>query len=193
MKILLAALSATLMLSGCVNTSKQNKPLVALQKAPDFTLKNVLGGDLKSSDLKGKVVVIDFWATWCVPCKKEIPEYNEIRRRFKDQGVEFLGVTFDSSEKSLKEFMEEVKIEYPVVWGTEAVNVALGGYTGLPTTFLLGKDWKVYRKIFGSPSGKMERLEKDITLLVNKPVETPPQEPTGQQKPAEPKPVAIKR
>jgi thiol-disulfide isomerase/thioredoxin len=172
MKFLLAALAAVaLMLPGCVNTSTANKPLVALRKAPDFTAKNVLGGELRSDDFKGKVIVVDFWATWCVPCKKEIPEYNELRRKFSGQDVEFLGVTFESSEKELKKFMEEIKMEYPVIWGTDAIDVGFGGHPGLPTTFLVGKDWKVYRKIFGASEGKIAMLERDITLLLNKPVE----------------------
>src|SRR5678816_4115895 len=97
MRFLAAALSGALMLSGCVNTSKANKPLVVLGKAPEFTLKNVMGGELKSADLKGKVVVVDFWATWCVPCRKEIPEYVKLREKLKGLDVEFVGVTFDSA------------------------------------------------------------------------------------------------
>jgi thiol-disulfide isomerase/thioredoxin len=178
MKIFLAALFAAVMLSGCVNTKKSDRPLVALRKAPEFTAKNVLGGELKSADLKGKVIVVDFWATYCVPCKKEIPEYNEMRKRFAGQDVEFVGVTFDTTETELKEFQQEIKMDYPVIWGTEAIDVGFGGHRGLPTTFLVGKDWKVYRQIMGSTVGKMEMLERDITLLLNKPVE-PTLQPTG--------------
>src|SRR5688572_11379761 len=183
MKIVLAALAAVLLLPGCVNTSKQNKPLVALKKAPEFTLKNVLGGELKSDEFKGKVLVVDFWATWCVPCKKEIPEYNELRRKYKDQGVEFLGVTFESSEKELKRFTDDVKIDYPVVWGTEAVDVAFGGHRGFPTTFLIGKDWKIYRNIMGSPVNKIEMLEKDILGLIEKAGGSPAQVTTQPELP----------
>src|SRR4026208_2497891 len=104
MKNRMAALCGVLLLAGCVNTSKSNKPLVILQPAPEFTLRNVLGGELKSADLKGKVIVLDFWATWCVPCKIEIPEYNQIRNKLKDRGVEFVGVTFESGNS-----VEDVK------------------------------------------------------------------------------------
>ena len=171
MKNLLAALCSVLLLGGCVGTSKANKPLVILQPAPEFSLKNVLGGEVKSSDFKGKVLVIDFWATWCVPCKVEIPHYNELRSKLKDQGVEFLGVTYDSgsSVKNVVPFLTELKIEYPVVMGTDAIDEALGGHPGYPTTFLVGKDWKVYRKIFGSAENKIQNLEKDITALLAKP------------------------
>jgi thiol-disulfide isomerase/thioredoxin len=175
MKILLAALTTALLLCGCVATSKSNKPLVVIQKAPEFSLKNVLGGELKSEELKGKVVVIDFWATWCVPCKAEIPEYIELRHKLKDQGVEFVGVTFDSgsSVEDVKPFLKDLKIDYPVVMGTDEIDTAFGGHPGYPTTFLVGKDWKVYRRIFGSDPNKIARLEKDITELIGKPVEPP--------------------
>lgn len=169
MRNLLAVICSALVLAGCVNTSKSNKPLVALQKAPEFTLKNVLGGELKSSDLKGKVVVVDFWATWCPPCKAEIPNYNKLRAKMKDKGVEFVGVTFDSNSiEDVKPYVKDLEIEYPIVMGTDQVDAAFGGHPGYPTTFLVGKDWKVYRKIFGSQADKIETLEKDINALLAK-------------------------
>jgi cytochrome c biogenesis protein CcmG, thiol:disulfide interchange protein DsbE len=170
MKNLLAALSAALLLAGCVNTSKSNRPLVALQEAPQFTLRNVRGGELKSSDLRGKVVIVDFWATWCPPCKAEIPEYNELYARMKSQGVELVGVTFDSgSIDKVQAAVKELQIEYPVGMANDLIDAAFGGHVGYPTTFLVGKDWKVYRQIAGSPPTKMKDLERDINALLAKP------------------------
>jgi thiol-disulfide isomerase/thioredoxin len=173
MKILLTALCAAFLLSGCVGTSKSNKPLVIIAPAPEFNLKNILGGETSSQDLKGKIVVVDFWATWCVPCKIEIPEYNKLRAKLKDQGVEFLGVTFDSPEEEAKQFVKEFEMKYPVVWGTDGVNAGFGGVNAYPTTFLVGRDWKIYRRFFGSPPNKIANLEKDILALLAKPDESP--------------------
>jgi thiol-disulfide isomerase/thioredoxin len=114
------------------------------------------------------VIVIDFWATWCVPCKVEIPHYNKLREKYKDQGVEFVGVTFESGsnmEKILGE-MKDLEIEYPVGMATDEIDVALGGHQGFPTTFVVGRDWKVYRKTAGSLPGKITQLEKDINELL---------------------------
>jgi thiol-disulfide isomerase/thioredoxin len=172
MKNLLLVLASAFLLAGCINTSKSNvarKPLTVLQDAPEFTIKNIQGGEpLDSKDFKGKVLVVDFWATWCVPCKVEIPEFNRIRAKYKEQGVEFLGVTFESSLDDTLDFVKEYQMQYPVGVATDAIDVALGGHQGLPTTFLVSRDWKVYRKILGSPPGKIPNLEKDIEELLAK-------------------------
>jgi len=171
MKKLLVAVCGALLLAGCVNTKKSNRPLTVLQNAPEFSLRNVKGGEVKSADLKGKVVVIDFWATWCPPCKEEIPKFNDLYARMKEKGVEVVGVTFESDNpvKDVLPFMDEFKMAYPVALGTDELDAALGGHLGLPTTFLIGKDWKVYRKIPGNNGeSKMQGLEKDIDALLAK-------------------------
>lgn len=169
MKNLLAALCGVALLAGCVNTSKSNRPLRVLQDAPEFSLKNVLGGELTSADLKGKVIVADIWATWCVPCKVEIPGFNELRAKYRDKGVEFVGITYDSgSLDKVKSEISELDITYPIVMGTDEVDAAFGGHPGYPTTLLIGKDWKVYRKIIGSVPAKKAMLEKDILELLAK-------------------------
>jgi thiol-disulfide isomerase/thioredoxin len=173
--VLVCILLSGAFLAACINTSKSNvprKPLKVLMDAPEFQIKNVQGDEpISSKDFKDKILVVDFWATWCVPCKVEIPEYNALRAKYKDRGVEFLGVTFESSEQDTRDFIKEFAMLYPVGMATDQIDVALGGHGGLPTTFLIGKDWKVYRKILGSPVGKIANLEKDIEELLEQPAD----------------------
>jgi thiol-disulfide isomerase/thioredoxin len=169
----LCLVGAALLTTACVNTSTANRPrppLKAIADAPEFELRSVTGGQVTSQSLKGKIVVVDFWATWCVPCKIEVPEYSKMQARLKDHDVKFLGVTFDSGTdlEEIQGYMKELGMEYPAVMGTDAVNAGFGGYVGLPTTFLIGRDWKVYRKIMGSTEKKMQHLEEDIMALIEK-------------------------
>jgi thiol-disulfide isomerase/thioredoxin len=171
--ITISVISLLAFLSGAVLLSQQpRRPLTVLQDAPEFDLKNVLGGELHSKDFKGKVVVVDFWATWCVPCKVYIPDYNVLRARLKDKGVEFLGLTFESgTAEAISPFVKELQIQYPVAVGTDAVDAGFGGTPGFPATFVVGKDWKIYRRILGSTPDKMRNLEKDIEELLARQVD----------------------
>ena len=139
------------------------------QPAPEFTLKNVLGGDVKSTDLKGKVVVLELWATWALPSKEAVPEYNALLRQLKDQGLEVVAVTYDSgSNQDIAAVATQLQIEYPVVIGDAELDRALGGHPGFPTTFIIGKDWQIYRRIFGRTRNKAGDLEAEVRTLLTK-------------------------
>ncbi|MBI4474154.1 MAG: TlpA family protein disulfide reductase [Acidobacteria bacterium] len=169
MKKFIAALSVVCMLCGCVgSTVKNDSPeLVPLMPAPEFDVESVTGGRLASSDLKGKVVLIDFWATYCAPCKTEVPHLNDMLARLKDKGVAIVGMTFQSGDADdVRPYIQDWGIQYPLAMGTDDVESGFGGFLGLPTTFLVGKDWKVYRKILGTRPGKLEQLEADINQLL---------------------------
>jgi len=116
----------------------------ALKAAPEFTLQDADGKTVKLSDYKGKVVLLDFWATWCGPCKIEIPWFMEFQRKYKDQGFSVVGVSMDEGGwQTVKPFVEEFKMNYPVVIGNDETATAFGGIDVLPTTFIIDKQGRI--------------------------------------------------
>jgi thiol-disulfide isomerase/thioredoxin len=166
------ALLIVLFLANCTSnptgaTASGPNPSAVKSAAPEFELENVAGGKLKSNDLKGKVTVVDFWATWCEPCISEIPNYNALRQSYNDKGVEILGVTVESGKlNDIKPKVEELKMKYPVVVGDDKVIDGFGGLIGFPTTFIVDKDWRVYKKYLGMTRNKKEMIEKDLQKLI---------------------------
>ncbi len=117
-------------------------------KAPDFTLVSVEGDTIRLSDFRGQVVILDFWATWCPPCKAEIPSFIEIYNEYRDRGVVILGVALDQPAK-VRKFYEDYQMNYPVVIGNRSLAARYGGITGIPTTFVIDPEGRIYRKYVG--------------------------------------------
>jgi len=119
-------------------------------KAPDFTLKSTDGKKIKLSDYKGKIVILDFWATWCGPCRIGIPDLIEIQKEYKDKVV-VIGISLDQDRtiKDVIPFIKEYKINYPVVYGTEQVVVDYGYIEAIPTTFILDTKRNIVDKFIG--------------------------------------------
>lgn len=119
-------------------------------KAPDFTLKTSDGKTIKLSDYKGKVVIIDFWATWCPPCRKGIPDLISIQKEYK-KDVVIIGISLDG-EKTVKDvpgFVKDYGINYPIVYGDEKIVNAYGGIQGIPTAFVVDKKGNIVDKHVG--------------------------------------------
>ena len=120
------------------------KPDAQRHAAPDFALKDADGKTVRLSDYKGKVVLLDFWATWCGPCKMEIPWLMDFERQHKHEGFSVLGVSMDEDGwQAVKPFMSDVGINYRVVMGNDATADEYGGIEALPTTFLIDRDGKI--------------------------------------------------
>ena len=164
-----AALAATLIaLSGCGSSTVRAAVKSDNQRkaAPDFALKDVDGKTVHLSDYKGKVVLLDFWATWCAPCKIEIPWFMEFEQQYKDKGFAVLGVSMDDDGWTVvKPYLQQMKINYRVVLGNDKVGEAYGGVDSLPTTFLIDRDGRIAGTHIGLSGGK-DDFKNDILHLL---------------------------
>lgn len=130
----------------------------------ELTLKDMNDADFALSSLKGKVVLVNFWASWCAPCLAEIPEFIKVREAYHDKGFEILGISTDDTPEQLRDFAATYKTNYPLVQVTAEVEEAYGPVFGLPTSILVGRDGSVCKRHFG-PLTK-EQLEKEIKALL---------------------------
>ena len=135
--------------------------------APDIKLKGLDGQKYKLSDYQGKVVIINFWAVWCPPCKVEIPDLIEMYNTYKDQGLMVFGIAIDSGkDEKIQKKAEELKINYPVVNGDEYyIRKAFGGIRAVPTTFMINQEGKFHKEAFVGYQ-KKEVFENEIKALL---------------------------
>ncbi len=118
--------------------------------APDFTLQSLDGKTVRLTDFRGKAVLLNFWATWCEPCKLEMPWFVELQNQYGPQGLEVLGVAMDDSGKeAVAKFAKDMGVNYPVLLGKESVGDEYGGLEYLPTSFYIDRDGKVVARVFG--------------------------------------------
>lgn len=121
--------------------------------APDFDLPALDGKNLKLSDLRGKAVLLNFWATYCGPCKVEMPWFVELQKEYGAQGFQIIGVAMDdASNEDIAKFVKEMGVNYPILIGKESVGESYGGVNVLPTTFFVDRDGKLVAREFGLQS-----------------------------------------
>jgi peroxiredoxin len=130
----------------------------------DFVLKDQLNAPVKMADYKGKVAIVNFWATWCGPCKTEIPDFVKLYDQYKDKGLVIVGISVDDSPEELQAFMKEYKMNYPVLQMTPDVETAWGPFYGYPTSFIVARDGTICTKHLG-PATK-EQFEREIKALL---------------------------
>lgn len=122
-----------------------NKPALD-EMAPEFSLKDLNGKNVRLSDFRGKVVLVNFWASWCPPCKMEIPGFQKIYAAYKDKGFTIVGISIDDVSPS---FIRDMGMTYPVVMADDKVIRDYGNISGIPTSFLVGWDGRIIKKVMG--------------------------------------------
>ncbi len=137
-------------------------------RAPDFTLSSIQGDRISLSALRGKVVVVEFWATWCPPCRESIPDLNKVYEKFRGRNFELLAISVDKgvdAPSSLRAFVNEYGVVYPVLWDDNNVN-SLYNVSGIPVMFVIDKEGYVVKKHTGFAPGLSEMLSNVVEALL---------------------------
>lgn len=151
---------AAIPMSAALARSAQSGP------APDFTLPVRGGGSLSLSDLRGDVVMINFWATWCPPCRQEMPLLDQIHQRFQRLGFSLLGVNVEQENRLIDRFLAEVPVSFPILLDTKEEVGALYGVAAMPTTILVDRQGQLRDHFFGYKPGDEQKYQDAVRALV---------------------------
>jgi peroxiredoxin len=167
--LVLVSLAVAAVLWSCSGKQPLNAEAQSIRNrkpAADFTLRDANGSAVKLSDYRGKVVLLNFWATWCGPCTLEIPWFEEFERDYKTQGLAVVGVSMDEDGwKAIKPYMDAHKMNYRVLLGDDSVSQLYGGVESLPTTFIIDRAGRVAFPPHIGLAGKNEYLKEIQSLL----------------------------
>jgi peroxiredoxin len=134
--------------------------------APEFSLTDLNGQKLDLAAYRGKVVLLDFWATWCTPCRKETPRFVDLQNRYREQGLQIIGISLDDQTDPVRAFYEQFKMNYPVAIGNANLAERYGGILGLPVNFLIDCDGRIYVRHTGQTD--ISLIEQEIKPLLQR-------------------------
>lgn len=146
--LIVPAVLITLSCSKAERRSPEIRTSQRSNQAPDFALPSVGGDTVRLSDFRGKVVIVDFWATWCQPCRMEIPDFIAMYDEYKDKGLVIVGVALDVPDR-VRAFAQSNGMNYPVVFGNQEVANQWGGIQGIPTTFIVDQEGNIVDRAVG--------------------------------------------
>ena len=164
------ALAGVWYLSQQSETSDWSAPPTSdLEAAPDFTLNDLESHPVTLSSYAAKVVILDFWATWCAPCRYEVPHLVELQERFGARGLQVLGVTLDRTQTAgdVIPFSRKYSMNYPILWAEDSVSEAYQ-VLSIPTTVLITRDGKVYRRFAGFADEVADEMGRTLQELLTR-------------------------
>ena len=136
----------------------------SLRTVPDLSLVDLNGRAIHTADYKNKVVLVNFWAAWCVPCAEEVPHFIALQKKYDGQGLQVIGFSVDDDAQELQDFYRKYQMNYPVVPSDLKIADAFGGVLGLPTTFVIGRDSRIHTKHTGITD--FSTLEQEVVALL---------------------------
>ena len=131
--------------------------------APQLSLTDLSGQKLELSSYRGKVVILDFWATWCEPCRTEIPRFVDLQNKYRNQGLQIIGISLDDDPKPVPGFYQQFKMNYPVAIGDANLAERYGGILGLPVNFVLDREGRIHATHVGEVD--ISLIEQEINSL----------------------------
>lgn len=131
--------------------------------APDLAMTDLDGNHINTGDYRGKVLLVNFWAAWCVPCAEEIPEFMRLQQKYKDK-LQVIGISIDDNESELRSFYKNHKMNYPVIRGDQKIADGYGGVPGLPTTYIIDQEKHIRGRRVGVTD--FQKLEQQISSLL---------------------------
>lgn len=146
----------------------QHRSAIALAKlpaAPTLSLTDINGAAVHTADYQGKVVLVNFWAAWCVPCADEIPQFIALQKKYQEQGLQVIGFSVEDDATELRDFCHKNRVNYPIIPSDLRIADSFGGVLGLPTTFVIGRDSHIRNKYNGATNFPI--LEKEVVALLN--------------------------
>ncbi len=146
------------------DTKTKSEKKENLAKAPDFALKNSKGETVRLSSFKDNVIILNFWATWCGPCRREIPGFVDLYKKYNKEGLEIIGVSVDQNGwDAIEPFAKNYKINYPVLLFDRQVIMNYGGIQAIPTTFIINRKGEIVEKIVGlRPNSYFEQKVQEL-------------------------------
>ncbi len=154
-----------LTLHGAVRANAQTPGPAVVRIAPDFSRQDLNHATVSLAALRGKVVLLNFWATWCEPCLNEVPRFAEWQEKYRGKGLQVVGVSMDDDEPPVAAFYREHNLNYPVVMGDEKIGELYGGVLGLPVTFLIDRRGKIRFRHDGETD--LHLIEREIRKLLS--------------------------